>query len=283
MSATVNAAAVIPTWNGWEDTRRCLESLAAADPAPVLVRVVDNGSTDSTPDQIRSAWPDVDLVALPENLGFSRAVNLALEDLLEREDIEAIFLLNNDVVVDAGALGQLWGTLQSDTKIAGVCPLITHVDPPDSVWYGGGSVALWRGHVGHRHIRDRVEDVPGGPRVTGYLTGAAALLRTQALRDVGLLDERFPFYAEDVDWSLRARREGWRLLLDPAGMVAHRVSASVGGPFSKSKLGAKRRALGLLFRLHARPWHWLTVLPAGIVITIPQTLAGLLRGRGADR
>ncbi len=121
--------------------------------------------------------------------------------------------------------------------------------------------------------------MPEGVRATGYLTGAAALLRPRALEEVGLLSEDFPFYAEDADWSLRARRLGWRLLFDPGAEIRHRVSASIGGPFSRRKLGAKMKALGLLFRRHARPWHWITLLPAGLLITVPQMLLGLA-GRG---
>lgn len=283
MSLDIAVAVVIPTWNGWEDTRRCLQSLAAADPAPAAIRVVDNGSTDGTPERIRREWPEVDLLALPENLGFSKAVNRAVAPLLEEEGIEAVLLLNNDVVVAAGMLAPLLETLRADAAIAGVCPLITYAVPADRVWYGGGSVALWRGYVGHRYIRAPVGRVPPRVRDTGYLTGAAALLRAEALRDVGLLDERFPFYAEDVDWSLRARRAGWRLRFDPRGRVAHRVSASLGGPFSPAKLAAKQRAMALLFARHARPWEWLTLLPAGLLLTLPQQAAGLLRGRRSGR
>lgn len=282
MSRTIPAVAVIPTWNGWADTHRCLESLAAADPACEWIKVVDNGSTDGTPDRIRVDWPDVELLALPQNLGFSPAVNRAVDPLIRQPGIKAVFLLNNDVVLDRGAGGALWESISSD-RIAGACPLITYVDPPDRVWYGGGEVALWRGYVGHRYIRADVDSVWKGVGETGYLTGAAAMLRVDALRDVGLLDERFSFYAEDVDWSLRARRRGWQLLLDSRVRVAHRVSASIGGPFSRLKLSAKWRALARLFARHARPWEWLTVLPGGLFLTLPQTVSSLVGMGARDR
>jgi len=124
--------------------------------------------------------------------------------------------------------------------------------------------------------------VPDGVAETDYLTGAAVLLRTEALRAVGLLDETFPFYAEDADWSLRARREGWRPCFDLEEQVAHRVSASMGGQFSRRKMGAKFRMVALFFRRHARAWEWLTVLPGLLLLTIPQVAAGLLR-RGGKR
>ncbi len=280
MSTALPVAALIPTWNGWDDTRLCLESLAVAEPVPSRIVVVDNGSTDGTPGYLRSQWPEVELLALESNEGFSRAVNRGLRLLLGPGAPTAIFLLNNDVTLDPGVLGRLWETLEADVKVAGVCPLITYFDPPHQVWYGGGTVALWRGYVGHRYIRATVEKVPGGVVDTDYLTGAAVLLRSEALRAVGLFDEDFPFYAEDADWSLRARHGGWRLCFDPGELVAHRVSASIGGQFSRRKMIAKARALALLFRRHGRLWEWFTVIPLSILLTAPQIAVGLLRRGG---
>jgi len=283
MSGLLPIAVLIPTWNGWDDTRLCLESIARLDPAPSRVMIVDNGSTDGTPDRIASHWPNVELLALESNEGFSRAVNRALRALLESDPPDAVFLINNDVVLSPGVLGRVWEVLGADDGIAGVCPLITYVEPDDRVWYGGGSVSLWRGYIGHRYLRASVDRVPDGVVETDYLTGAAALLRTEALRAVGLLDETFPFYAEDADWSLRARREGWRLCFDPDERIAHRVSASMGGQFSRRKMGAKFRMVALLFRRHARAWEWLTVLPGLLLLTIPQIAAGLLRRGGTSQ
>ena len=283
MSDTLPIAVLIPTWNGWEDTRLCLESIARLDPAPSRVMIVDNGSTDGTPDRVSSHWLNVELLALESNEGFSRAVNRGFRALLESGPPEAVFLINNDVVLSPGVLGRVWETLDSDSGIGGVCPLITYVDPSSRVWYGGGTVALWRGYIGHRYLRASVDRVPDGIVNTDYLTGAAVLLRTGALRAVGLFDETFPFYAEDADWSLRARREGWKLCFDSGERVAHRVSASMGGQFSRRKMGAKFQMAALLFRRHARAWEWLTVLPGLLLLTVPQIAAGLLRRGGNVR
>ncbi len=191
MSDTLPIAVLIPTWNGWEDTRLCLESIARLDPAPLRVMIVDNGSTDGTPDRVSSHWPNVELLALESNEGFSRAVNRGFRALLESEPPEAVFLINNDVVLSPGVLGRMWETLDSDSGTAGVCPLITYVEPSSRVWYGGGTVALWRGYIGHRYLRASVDRVPDGIVNTDYLTGAAVLLRTGALRAVGLFASPF--------------------------------------------------------------------------------------------
>ena len=261
MSRTLPVAALIPTWNRWEDTRLCLDSLSSADPVPSRIIVVDNGSTDGTPEHLRTGWPDIELIALESNEGFSRAVNRGLRLLLESTDEGAVFLLNNDVVLAPGVLGKLWVTLEADERIAGVCPLITYIDPPGRVWYGGGRVVLWRGHVGHHYIRADIDDVPGGVVDTDYLTGAAVLFRSEALQDVGIFDEGFSFYAEDVDWSIRALRRGWRLCFDPTERVAHRVSASIGGQLSLRKVTNRFRSLAMLLRRHAPPWAWFTTIP----------------------
>ena len=280
MIGTLPVAVLIPAWNGWDDTRAALEALARSDPAPGRVLVVDNGSTDGTPGAIARFFPGVEVIELPANLGFAPAVNIGLEHLLQPPAPEAILLLNNDTLPEPAALGLLWESLQQHPSAAGVCPLLPFVRPFDRVWYAGGRVALWRGYVGHRHLRRPVAAVPAGVGETGYLTGAAVLLRVSVLRTIGLLAPEFPFYGEDVDWSLRARRAGWRLLVDTRARIAHRVSASIGGPFSLRKIRARAVALGRLLRLHAPPWQWLTLLPAGVFLTLPQTAAGLLRGAG---
>jgi GT2 family glycosyltransferase len=275
---SVPVAVLIPAWNGWSDTRLCLDSLAACDPQPARVVVVDNASTDGTPRHILEAYPGVEVRLMEHNLGFAGAVNRGLAQITTDLAVVAVLLLNNDTVVEPDAVGRLWLTLEADPRAAGVCPLIPYFEPADRVWYAGGKVALWRGLVAHQGIRRSLEDIPPGVRPTGYLTGAAALLRAATLREIGPLDERFPFYAEDVDWSLRARRAGWHLLFDPGPRIAHRVSASIGGPFSRRKLAAKARATFRLLRRHAAPWMWLTLLPAALLLTLPQTVAGLLRG-----
>jgi GT2 family glycosyltransferase len=275
---SVPVAVLIPAWNGWSDTRLCLASLAACDPQPARVVVVDNASTDGTPRHILEEYPGVEVRLMERNLGFAGAVNRGLERITTDLAVVAVLLLNNDTVVEPDALGRLWLTLEADPRAAGVCPLIPYLEPADRVWYAGGKVALWRGLITHQGIRRPLEDIPPGVRSTGYLTGAAALLRAATLREIGPLDECFPFYAEDVDWSLRTRRAGWHLLFDPGPRIAHRVSASIGGPFSRRKLFAKARATLRLLRRHAAPWMWLTLLPAALLLTLPQTVAGLLRG-----
>jgi len=116
MNASLPIAVLIPTWNGWDDTRLCLESIARLEPAPSRVMIVDNGSTDGTPDRIASHWPSVELLALESNEGFSRAVNRALKALLESDPPDAVFLINNDVVLSPGVLGRVWSVLSGDSR-----------------------------------------------------------------------------------------------------------------------------------------------------------------------
>lgn len=280
MSGLLPVAVLIPTWNGWEDTKACLGSLEACDPAPSRIVVVDNASTDGTPDRILDEAPGVELLMNAENMGFSKAVNRGLRHLLQDPALKGVLLLNNDVVADPDAPARLYAALAEEPLLGGVCPLIPYVTDPGRVWYGGGRVALWRGYVGHTYLRRPVGEVPAQRLLTGYVTGAAVLLRAACLEEVGLFAEAFPFYAEDADWSLRARRAGWQLAVEPSARIAHRVSASIGGPFSRNKLRARLKALLLLFRRNAAWWQWLTVLPAGLLVTLPQTLLGLLRGTG---
>ncbi len=133
METLATLAVLIPTWNGWEDTRVCLESLQGCGAAPRRIVVVDNGSEDGTPERIASGFPSVEVVALGENLGFSRAVNRGLERLLADGGLEGVLLLNNDTEVVPGAPERLLETLRAHPRAAGVCPLIPYSEAPGRV------------------------------------------------------------------------------------------------------------------------------------------------------
>ena len=119
MSGDLPIAVLIPTWNGWSDTRQALEALSLSDPSPAGIVVVDNGSTDGTPGEIARSFAGVEVITLPENLGFSPAVNIGFEHLLRDRSLEAILLLNNDTLPEPPALGRLWETLRQQPSAAG--------------------------------------------------------------------------------------------------------------------------------------------------------------------
>jgi GT2 family glycosyltransferase len=293
-------AVVVLNWNGLADTRALLPTLAACRvPAGwrVHVMVVDNGSTDGSPQALAAEFPEVELLSLPENRRFAGGNNHGIRHALAA-GADAVMLLNNDTRVDPGLIERLLLALEQDPGAAAAAPLIYFGAPSQRIWYAGGVVRPALGWVAHRGLRTLDTGRYREVEPTGYLTGCCLLARRSAWERVGLLDERYVIYAEDADWSLRARERGERLLFVPTARVWHAVSAASGAA-SPWKIYQRLRANARLFATHARGIGRITWLPsfaawqlalmvwllarghAGAALAVPRALWDTLRGKSA--
>ena len=232
MSARV--AVVVLTWDDRELTLRCLGSLGALTYPDVRVVLVDNGSRDGTVDAVARRIPDV------------RARRAAREPRLRRRrqrrrrggargGAEHVFLLNNDATVEPGALEPLVGAAAA-ASVGAACSQILH-EGSGTIWYAGAEYDPRRGHQGRHTGYGRPALPPEtAPYPTGRACGGAMLVPRAALDRVGLLDDALFAYAEDVDWSVRAQRAGLSILVVPASVVHHRVSAASGGASSPTSV-----------------------------------------------
>lgn len=207
---------IVLNWNGWRDTSVCLSSLENLDYPNYEMVVVDNGSTDHSVEEIRKAYPQITLLETGRNLGFAGGNNVGIRYALER-GADYIWLLNNDTVVDPNALTAMVEIAESDPKIGAVGSVLYYMNQPEKVQaWGGGRISLITGRS--RHLLS--------PGELHYITGASLLLRTEALEQVGLLDEGFFMYWEDADLSFRLRQKGWAVAVAPDSRVLHKESAS---------------------------------------------------------
>ena len=279
---------VVLSWNGLSLTRDTLRSLEACQvPGSWRLRVlvVDNASGDGSPQMVRDEFPGVELLALPENRRFAGGNNEGLRRALDA-GADAVMLLNNDVVADPKMIAKLLAALDEQPDAGAAAPLIYFAPPSDRIWYGGGRCRPWLAHSSHRGLRDRDRGQYRSIEDTGYLTGCCLLARAEAWRKVGLLDERYFIYAEDADWSLRARAAGFRLLFVPTARLWHRVSASSanatgGHSMSAWKVYQRLRANVTLWARHAHGLARLTWLPALLAQQAAYAVYLLARGQAA--
>ena len=221
----MNLSIIIVSWNTRDLLRRCLASLYANLPeGETEVLVVDNVSTDGTVEMVRAEFPLVRLLDNTENVGFARGNNQALRLRRGRH----ILLLNPDTEVHPGALQALVCFLDEHPEVGAVGPRLLNPDGSLQVscypaptltreaWrlfhldrlrpYGIYPVSTWR--------LDQ-------PREVDVLMGACLLLRGETLNQVGLLDEGYFIYTEEVDLCLRVQRAGWWLAWLPQARVVH--------------------------------------------------------------
>jgi GT2 family glycosyltransferase len=210
---------VIPCWNGLADTRVCLEAVLKRTRIPFEVIVVDNGSTDGTARYVRSLRDRrIRLIVHETNLGFARAIN---RGLAAARGAYAVWL-NNDCVVTEGWLERLQRALERAPWIGAVGPM---TDGANGLQRVAGPSPAARDLARFAAACSLAYD--GRMTWAHRLVGFCVLHRTELLRRIGFLDERFGLGCyEDFDWSLRARQAGYELYVAEDVFVAHRGHAS---------------------------------------------------------
>jgi GT2 family glycosyltransferase len=217
---------VVLNWKNKEATIGCLESLRRADLRGASILAVDNGSHDGSVELIRERFPELSLITLPENVGYAGGNNAGIRAALEA-GAEGVLLLNNDTEVAPDFLTPLLWAMESHPMVAGVCSAIHRYDRPEMLDVAYCQVRF------SEHDAVKVLGVNALPG-QGFAQrceievaiGCCLLLRADVLRQVGLLDEAYFVYHEDVDWCLRARKLGYRFYYEPMSRVFHRPSSS---------------------------------------------------------
>jgi GT2 family glycosyltransferase len=219
-------AVIIPNWNGLDFIEDCLRSLERQTLRHHVI-VVDNGSTDGSLELIQQKFPKVEVLAFPNNAGFAGGVNRGIKPALKAK-FEYIVLLNNDAAATPNWLEELVSTAKAHPEAGIVTSKIRHFgdNKLDSTgdFYSTWGFAFPRGRDEHDtgQYDDEVQQVVFGA------SGGASLYRADMLRRVGLFDERFFAYFEDVDISFRAQLAGWQVRYAPKAVVNHHIGGTSG-------------------------------------------------------
>jgi len=225
-------AIIIVTWNGKEDCLSCLSSLRKLVPPHPSIIVVDNGSSDGTAGAVSEYFPAVTLISSPVNLGFTGGNNKGIEKALA-DGADYICLLNNDTEVDPRFLEELLLAAEKEPGTGILGARIMYHDRKDIIWSQGIAVNKLTGRIYTTYNNRKDSEVSESITQVDAVSGAAMLLKGEMITRTGLLDEDYYLCFEDVDLSLRAGREGYRVITVPASRVWHKVSGSMGGEYSE--------------------------------------------------
>lgn len=263
--------------------RRCLESLRDhPSRRSTRVSVVDSGSVDGTPDMVAREFPEIRLVRR-ENIGFSAANNL----ILKETPAPFTLLLNPDTVVHEGAIDSSLNRIETDPSVGMVgCRLVTESGELDHACKRSFPTPL--GALAHFSGIGRKSDAAGslsqyratdlGEYEAGEvdaINGAYMLVRREALLEVGLLDEGYWLYMEDLDWCRRFWIAGWKVFYDPAGTVLHVKGGSSGKRRGFRQEVAFHRGMGRFYRRFDAPGKP-TVINLAVYLGIGAKLAASL-------
>jgi len=239
-----DVGAVVVTYNALPWIERSLESVRGVETV-----VVDNGSTDGTPDVVRELFPDATVVEQP-NRGLAAGWNAGMEAVGGRY----VLILNADAWLTEGSLERLVAFADSRPDAAIVGPRLLNVDGTlqRSV---RGFPTLWRLATEYFFLRKlaprsrALNAFYGGGfahdevREADFVMGACMLVRREAVEQVGPLDEAFFLFSEETDWAYRFRQEGWKVLFFPGAECVHVGGASHGGRLFKENLRGHLRFL----------------------------------------
>ena len=264
---------VIPNWNGAVHLPTCLDSLRRQTLREHEVIVADNGSSDESLDLLERDYPEVLVLALGENRGFTGACNAGIE----ASQGEFVVLLNNDTEVDPRWLEEVVTAFRRHPQAGLVASKMLLFDQRDT-FHTAGDYYRTDGIPGNRGVWQQDQGQYDQEEHVFSSCGGSAAYRVSMLDEIGLLDEEFFFSCEDLDLAWRAQLAGWTCIYNPKAVVYHKLKATGGGTISSFYDG--RNFLYLLAKDYPGDlWrsHWRSILRAQLRIT----WAALRAWRGA--
>lgn len=246
--------AVILTYNHYEDTQECLQSLAELDYPDLHVILVDNGSTDETPRKVRQEFPHVQVIENGQNLGVPAGYNVGFEAALHR-GTDYVLMLNNDTVLPSDMLKELLEVAKNDAHTGIVMPKVLVHGSSDKIWSSGGRYRAFPPAI---LMTDNRPGMANSTRLIEYAPSCALLIHRQAFERAGLFDPGYFFLWDDWDFSERVRAHGLHIWYAPNAHMWHKVSVSTQGPRSPLYWRTFGASIARFFRRHGRP-VWLSL------------------------
>ncbi|MCS7261177.1 MAG: glycosyltransferase family 2 protein, partial [Anaerolineae bacterium] len=243
MRTRSDLAVIIVSYNTCRLLRNCLCALEASSGIQPSVWVVDNASQDGSTEMVRTEFPAVHLVEPGHNLGFAAANNLALRQMgfgsaaPSAHLPEFVLFLNPDTEVRTDALARLRAFLQTTPRAGVVGPALIYPDGSfqhsafrfPTLWQVWFDLVPWPGRFVESPLNGRYPRAlytSGQPFRIDHPLGAAFMTRAQVIQQVGLMDEGFFMYAEEIDWCMRVKRAGWEIYCLPSAVVMHYAGGS---------------------------------------------------------
>ena len=253
-----NLSIIIVSWNVRELLQNCLRSVLAETNLAMQIIVVDSASTDGSPEMIAEQFPQVELVACQENVGFPGGNNLGLE----RANGRFILLLNPDTIVQGDALAEIVSYLEQNSQVGVVGPQLLNEDGTvqssrrrfptlrtaffESTWlqpYAPQAV------LDDYFVRDVMDEETA---VVDWLMGACLMIRQEVVAQVGGLDEKYFMYSEELDYCRRIHEAGWQVVYYPQAQVTHLSGKSSEQAVTQRHINFNRAKLRYFRKYHGR-------------------------------
>ncbi len=224
-------AVVLVDWNGIEVTMPCLESLKAINPSgdfTIEIIVVDNGSTIPISSTIKNMYSDIVVFRSDDNRGFAEGCNIGINYAIE-SGFDYSLLLNNDTTVEPDFLNLLYSSMEENPTVGVAQPKILFQHDRNVIWNAGNRFNKWFGVTSTRGYGEKNTDKYDSTIDMPWATGCCMLIRNNLFTEhgLGLLNEAYETYYEDVEFSFRVRKKGFGISYIPSSVIYHIAGYSV--------------------------------------------------------
>lgn len=214
---------IVLNWNGLDDTIECLESLKKIAYPNYEVIVVDNGSKGNDAQVLKEKFSDyIHLIQNEKNYGCTGGNNIGIRYALDKGSPDYILILNNDMVVAPDFLTQMIEVADGDTSIGIVGPKVYYYDFPDIIHSAGMKTNAWLGYfgsIGYKHLDAGQYDTQ---QEVDSISGCCLLVKKEIIHQVGMFDESYFCYWDEVDYCFRAKSAGFRIIYVPQAIAWHK-------------------------------------------------------------
>jgi len=219
-----SVAIILLNWNNFNYTIECIRSLIKTTYKNKKIFIIDNASTDKSVEKIKKEFPWIHIILNNKNLGFTGGNNVGIKIAL-KEKFDYIMLLNNDTVVDKLFIEPLLNSF--DLRTGAVQPLILNYYNKNIIWNFGGEINKKFGifkSIGKKKSIQNLKNL--NQKYTEWISGCCFMIKSSIIEKVGLLDNNFFVYFEDVDWSIRISKKKYNLKVVPKSIIYHHEGAS---------------------------------------------------------
>ncbi len=263
-------------WKQYELTKLCILSLLKSEFENFKIILIDNESNPKELKALKKQFKEIITFSNQHNLGFCRANNQAIKYAINN-NFELVMLLNNDTEVDKNFIDPLIDKIKKDNSVGAVQPLIMNYNKRDSVWSAGGYINKFLGYTyTNKSLNNNLK--------LDWITGCCILFKADLIKKVGLIDENFFAYYEDVDWSIRIKDLGYSLELANSSLVYHHGSKSSEDLSHEGSLSPKVHYLNFknhvyLLRKHSNKFNFFGVILFQLIKLFFYSLYFILRLR----
>ena len=221
----LSIAVILVNWKKYNLTSKCIDSLKKSNYKNFKIILVDNEYSEKSLIDLRNKHKELIVFKEKNNLGFAGGNNIGIRYALEN-DYDYIMLLNNDTEVKENFILPLVERIEKDHSLGAVQPLILNFSNKSIIWNAGGKLNKFLGLTSTRLNNNKLNSSIVFDDYTDWISGCCILIKSEILTKVGLLDEKFFNYYEDVDWSLRMKNLGYDLGFVKESIIYHHGSSS---------------------------------------------------------